>query len=319
MAYLVPATAAFLGTVLLVLAIGMSFTERRRKDGSHRLHSLLEVPHGEGEASIVINERKFSQDWLNAIESVLTRIVTLDHLVEQAGLRLSTTWFFVLCGTSGILGACLSLIVSAPPPLIPVAGAGFALIPLFWLLFRRSRRQAAFAAQLPDALEMMSRGLRAGHSVPSAMQLAAQEMLPPLSLEFERCCQRQALGVSLVDSVSDMLRRVPNDDMRFFYTAVKMQQRFGGNLAEILDTISTIVRDRFQILGQVQALTGEGRLSGIVLLVLPVVVFLGLYYCRPEYIAPLFDDPVGRQMLAISIVLQLVGAIAIRKIVSIKI
>jgi tight adherence protein B len=116
-----------------------------------------------------------------------------------------------------------------------------------------------------------------------------------------------------------MLRKVPVDELRFFCTAVRMQQKVGGNLAEILDTISGIVRDRFVVMGQVKALTGEGRISGAVLMILPLAAFGGLYSMRPDYLDPLFSDPLGQKMLWGAAALQLVGAFAIKRIVSIKI
>jgi tight adherence protein B len=316
---LIAALAACACTIVVVLIVGSLFLDKKTDDSHERLAKLLDAKKTSTDESLLVQDAHFTQDWLNAIEERLTRIVTLNHIVEQAGLRLSTTVFFVLCAISGLLGVACSLILKAPGPLIPLTGLFFLFIPLLWLLRQRARRLKAFSVQLPDALEMISRGLRAGHSVGSAMSLVSQQMLAPLGTEFERCCRQQALGLHLADALNEMLRRIPNEDLRFFQTAVRMHQRFGGNLAEILDTIANIVRDRFLVLGQVKALTGEGRLSGIVLLLLPVCVFFALYYMRPDYLRPLFDDPVGKKLLAASVVLQVIGAIAIRKIVNIKI
>src|SRR6185503_14520005 len=147
------------------------------------------------------------------------------------------------------------------------------------------------------ALELIGRALRAGHSLASGFKLVADEMDAPISTEFERCYEAQNLGVSLEDAIEEMTNRVPNLDLRFFATAVILQRTTGGDLAEILDKIGYIIRERFRIWGQVQALTGEGRLSGIVLLALPPVLFLAVYNLNPKYASKLFTDPMGQQML----------------------
>jgi len=149
--------------------------------------------------------------------------------------------------------------------------------------------------------------------------MVAGEMSLPLSREFGRVFEEQNLGVSVEDSLRGMCDRVPNLDLRFFVTAVILQRQTGGDLAEILDKIGTLIRERFQIWGAVQALTGEGRLSGIVLMALPVALFVALYFLNPDYVMLLFDDPMGQKMLAGGVVLQVLGALVIRKIVTIKV
>jgi tight adherence protein B len=201
----------------------------------------------------------------------------------------------------------------------PVIGITFAFFPLIWLWFRRSRRMAAFAKQLPEALELISRALRAGHSLASGFSLVAEEMSEPICREFSRAYEAQNLGKPLDLALEEMTERVPNLDLRFFATAVILQRQTGGDLAEILDKIGYIVRERFKIWGQVQALTGEGRLSGIVLLALPPALFIAMWRLNPEYSMQLFTDPMGHQMLAAAIILQVLGALVIRKIVNIKV
>src|SRR6185503_294021 len=155
------------------------------------------------------------------------------------------------------------------------------------------------------ALELIGRALRAGHSLASGFKLVADEMDAPISTEFERCYEAQNLGVTLEDAIEEMTNRVPNLDLRFFATAVILQRQTGGDLAEILDKIGHLVRERFKIWGAIQALTGEGRLSGIVLLAMPPALFLVMFRMNPEYCMVLFRDPMGQQMLAVAIVMQI--------------
>jgi tight adherence protein B len=144
-------------------------------------------------------------------------------------------------------------------------------------------------------------------------------MKAPIGVEFRRIFEEQNLGISLDESLQNMTDRVPNLDLRFFCTAVILQRQTGGDLAEILDKIGELVRERFRIWGQIQALTGEGRLSGIVLLALPPVLFATVWYLNPDYVMVLFTDPMGKKMLFGGVVLQILGALMIRKIVNIKV
>jgi tight adherence protein B len=193
------------------------------------------------------------------------------------------------------------------------------ILPTGWLLVRRGRRLKAFGAQLPDALEMMARVLRAGQSLGFGFSVVSTEMSNPISREFSRVFEEQNLGIPLEESLHSLCDRVPNLDLRFFTTAVILQRQTGGDLAEILDKIGSLIRDRFRVWGQIQALTGEGRLSGVVLLAMPFLLFIAVYQFNPGYVSVLFTDPMGKKMLAGAIFMQVLGAWVIRRIVNIKV
>jgi tight adherence protein B len=192
-------------------------------------------------------------------------------------------------------------------------------IPFFWLLHKRRSRLKHFAAQLPDALELVARALRAGHSLAAGMHVVGEEMPPPISDEFGRVYEEQKLGIPIEDSLRNICERVPNLDLRFFVTSVAIQRQTGGDLAEILDKIGHVVRERYRILGQVKALTAEGRLSGVVLIALPFALFLLMLHIKPDYVQLLWTDPLGIKMSVFAIVTQIVGAVVIKKIVDIKV
>jgi tight adherence protein B len=177
----------------------------------------------------------------------------------------------------------------------------------------------AFGVQLPEALDMLARALRSGQSLGAGFNMVAGEIPAPLGREFGRVFEEQNLGVSIEDSLDALTERIPNLDLRFFATAVILQRQTGGDLAEILDKIGRLIRERFQIWGQIQALTGEGRLSGIVLLALPVVLFFAMLRLNHDYVMVLFTDPMGKKLLIGAIILQVLGALVIRKIVNIKV
>jgi tight adherence protein B len=240
-------------------------------------------------------------------------------LLQQADVSMSLAQIGMLCGVLGAGGAALGAALRMHLALLPVLALGMASLPCLWVLWRRHRRLRQFGVQLPDALDMLARALRAGQSLSAGFNLVAGEVGAPLGKEFGRVFEEQNLGVSLEDSLNSLTDRIPNLDLKFFVTAVVLQRQTGGDLAEILDKIAGLIRQRFQIWGQVQALTGEGRLSGIVLLALPVVLFLAVYKLNPNYVMVLFTDPMGKKMLAVAIFLQVVGALVIRKIVNIKV
>ncbi|HID78142.1 MAG TPA: secretion protein, partial [Planctomycetaceae bacterium] len=223
------------------------------------------------------------------------------------------------CAVTGLMGVGLAAAMDLPLTIVPVPAVLTALLPVVWLLWRRKRRLKRFAVQLPDAMEMLARSLRSGQSLQAGFNLVATEMAPPLGKEFGRVFEEQNLGVPMEESLDDLTQRVPNLDLKFFATAVILQRQTGGDLAEILDKIGSLIRQRFQIWGQVQALTGEGRLSGIVLMALPVLLFVAVYYLNPDYVMLLFTDQMGKKMLAVAVFLQVLGALVIRKIVNIKV
>ncbi len=249
----------------------------------------------------------------------LPRFLNLSKLIDQSGLELTVSKFvFITAGLSGAAGvACF--VFSPWKSLVPIAVLVAAIIPLFYVVLMRKRRLGKFDEQLPAALDLMCQALRAGQSLPAGIQLVGTQIPDPIGPEFHRAFEQQNLGVTMAESLRDMTERIPSLDLRFFATAVILQRQTGGDLAEILDKISGLTRQRFQIKGQIQALTGEGRISGIVLLGLPPVLFVVMLYLNYDYVMILFKDELGQKMLIAGIILQLVGAAAIKKIIDIKV
>ena len=239
--------------------------------------------------------------------------------MEQADVKMSGSKFLTICALTAAAGASVCVVTPTPKFLLPVFAIVTGVLPMAWLMIKRKKRMNRFSQQLPEALELLGRSLRAGHSLAAGFGLVASEMHEPLGREFGRAFEEQNLGVSLDEALEDMTERVPNMDLRFFATAVMLQRQTGGDLAEILDKIGTLIRERFKLAGQIQALTGEGRLSGIVLLALPPTLFVTMLYLNYEYAMVLFRDEVGRKMLAGALVSQFVGALVIRKIINIKV
>lgn len=253
------------------------------------------------------------------IEQTLGATPRLSNYIDQADAKITPTRYLAICAGCFFGGFALVAISPLPFLLAPIGGIILLVIPILWLMMKRKKRLATLGRQLPSALELLARSLRSGHALAAGFNLIAEEMQDPIAREFGRVYEEQNLGIPLEEALADMADRIPNMDVRFFATAVTLQRSTGGDLAEILDKIGHLVRERLQILGQVQALTGEGRLSGIVLLALPPLLFLVMLYMNSEYIMMLFTEPLGRKMLGFALFTQLVGALAIRKIITIKV
>lgn len=254
-----------------------------------------------------------------SVEKFIARYLNLRLMFEQADVSMPVPTFLAIAGGLAAIGLALPTVAGFSVALAPVLAGFFAILPIFWLMFKRKRRLAKFAAQLPEALELIARALRAGHSLASGFNLVAHEMSDPIGGEFRRTFEEQNLGKPLEEALEDLTKRVPNLDLKFFVTAIVLQRQTGGDLAEILDKIGYLIRERFKIWGQVQALTGEGRLSGVVLLALPPVLFVVVYRMNPDYLMLLFTDELGKKMLVAGVITQLVGALVIRKIVNIRV
>lgn len=255
----------------------------------------------------------------NKVEEFVNKFLNLRKFLEQTGTETTVSSFVMMSLGIGAVAGVICFVFSPWKSLVPPVALAFAVLPFLYFRFIRGRRMNKFGQQLPACLDLMSQALRAGQSLPAAIQLVGQQMEAPLGPEFQRSFEEQNLGVTLADSLRSMTDRVPNLDLRFFVTAVVLQRQTGGDLAEILDKISHLTRERFQIRGQIQALTGEGRISGIVLLVLPPALFAVMLKLNYDYVMMLFEDEMGQKMLIGAVILQFIGAFAIKKIIDIKV
>lgn len=312
----------FLAVSAMVAAAAFAFTDFGKTKAEDRLDVLAGLKTPELQARGLLKE-DMVQEGVAGMTGVIGRIASrmgnIRNLFVQADSPISVNTFCGISAGFALFGVVGAIISRSPAPLYPVVALIFGMLPMVWLLWRRKSRFKKFAKQLPDALELIGRALRSGHSLASGLHVVVQEMPAPISAEFGNVYESQNLGIPIDQALRDMLKRMPNLDLKFFVTSVVIQRQTGGDLAEILDKISHIIRERFKILGQVQALTGEGRISGIVLMALPIALFFVVYHLNPDYIMLLFTDPLGRKMIAVATVLQVLGAVCIKKIVNIKV
>jgi len=307
------AVAGVVGTLALVF-------RGNATDTSDRLDVLVGKRRKEDGASAdILRKTAFDADKKSLLAAITPNLPSLEKFFEQAECHIKPSTLIGIGLALGLVGSTLSWMAKVPVFLCPLAGLLLFTIPWIWLWNKRRGRLKAFAAQLPDALELVARALRAGHSLAAGMHVVAEEMPSPIAVEFGRVYEEQNLGIPIDDSMLSMCGRVPNLDLRFFVTSVAIQRQTGGDLAEILDKIGYVVRERYRILGQVKALTAEGRLSGIVLIALPFALFVFMLHIKPDYVSMLWTHPLGIKMSVTALIMQILGAIVIKKIVDIKV
>ncbi len=246
-------------------------------------------------------------------------MVRLQSMLDQANL----TWSAYSLLTNMTLVACVLLAIVLLAGLPIYVGLGVAvmvyLLPVLYLMHVRRARLKKLVLQLPDVFELLSQALRAGHSLASGMQLIARELPDPAGTEFGRVFHEQNLGLKIEDALKNLADRMDVLDVRFFVTAVLIQRQTGGDLAEVLDKISSVIRDRIKLHGTVQALTAEGRLSGYVLLALPILVYLAMLKINYDYAMMLVYHPTGQMMAMAAIIMMIMGWVMIKKIININV
>ncbi len=315
--------AIVVGIAVITLISGLSlvFARSTETQAEQRLQDLTGKPKSKIDAAsgmllrppaIDLSNSDFWSRWLPNLEN-------LSRLYEQADVSFPFRRFMFIVAGLTLLGAALGIVFKIPIVLVPVGAAFLGVLPFMWLLQRKRKRIKKFLDSMPQAVELIGRALRAGHGLASGMHLVAEEMKGPIADEFGRVFEEQNLGVPIEMALRGMADRIPTMDVRFFVIAVIIQRATGGDLAEVLDKIGKLIRQRFELQGHVRALTAEGRLSGVVLLALPPGLLMFLTFSNYNYISVLFNTPVGTKMLMITAGLQLLGALSIKKIVAIKV
>jgi tight adherence protein B len=285
-----------------------------------RLDALVGRGRGSKDSStdLMIKQALQEVNKQNILERLTPEFFRVSKMFEQADVNMKPSALFGIALGCALVGGLISTLL-VNMYVAPVGGSILFSLPFIWLWYKRASRLKKFAAQLPEAMELVARALRAGHSLAAGLHVVADEMPDPIAKEFGRVYEEQNLGVSLDEALGHLCERVPNLDLRFFVTSVNIQRQTGGDLAEILDRIGHVIRERFKILGQVKALTAEGRLSGIVLIAMPIGLFLMMLHMKPDYIKLLWTDEMGIKMSVGAIILMIIGSYAIKKIVDIKV
>ena len=318
MVVLVAAMGA-IATFLFVL-FGLMFIRRSRSmDIFHRLRRHYDANAGRFKQTEDILRR--AHDFIDKAAKPIADLnisKNLDFILKQAGIPLLGAEFIVVTLICAVLGTVALYVITFNLSLAPLAGVGIILIMLLWVRMRVNKRRKAFTEQLGDCLTTVANALRAGYSFQQAMDVVAREMEPPMSTEFERVTTDVAMGVTLEDALQQMNRRVGSRDFDLVVTAVLIQREIGGNLAQILDTISYTINERIRMKREINALTAQGRFSAWVLMILPFVVAAFCWVFNHDQMLIFVNEEIGRIALAAIIIMQIFGFIVIRRIVDIE-
>jgi tight adherence protein B len=318
-------TVLFVLIGILTFAVVLLFTRPTQQE--KKLSTRLETIERELQGQAPVEEREdiLKRDplsevpWIDAVLGRLQFAARIKREIAQADLKWSvgrvvsgsllifaaTAWFGQFFVKNLIIALILALILGS--------------VPYLYVRFVRAARLRKFNALLPDAIDLMSRALKAGHSIASAIEMIAQEVSPPIGPEFRRLFEEQNFGLPLREAMINLAARVPIPDVQFLVTAILVQKETGGNLVEILDKTAAVLRDRIRLQGQLRIYTAQGKLTGWILCILPFVIFGVISVINPTYAHILIDDPLGQKLIIVGMVLMALGVWVIRKVVDIKV
>ena len=320
-----PALLVFLTVGLGVISVAFMIESgrevKRRRDFRRQLEGVTKGPtvEGAGPNSILRDSSGRELTWLEPILRIVPQTSDLRLLLEQADVNWSVGSFLMICIGLGIALGSAAWILGGNPIYFLIFGGLGSTLPLFQLRRLRKKRLRAFEEAFPEAIDLLGRSIRAGHAFATGLKVVAEEGQDPVASEFRQVFEEQKFGLPLDESLLGLADRIELVDVRIFVTAILVQRDVGGNLAEILDKISYTIRERFMIQRQIRVYSAQGRMTGYLLAALPIIIGILIYALNSEYMSILFEEPVGRALIALAIFLQLVGLFFIRRIVDIEI
>jgi tight adherence protein B len=310
--------AVFLGIVALIVGAYFLFVVRDEQQMLDRL-----APKGQKTRAlkgVLKPEERMSS--VAQIQTLLERSgplsTPLNTLLAQSGLRLNLATFLLLSMIASLAAYLIATALTGLLLLGALAGVVAGFLPLMYVRRARDKRMIKFEEQFPEAIDLVARALRAGHALPTGLGMVAEEMPAPVGTEFRILFDEQNYGLSLGDAMRNFAARIPVLDARFFVTAVLTQRESGGNLAEVLDNLSSVIRERFKVKRQVRVISAHGRITGWILAALPPALALATLILNPAHLGTLLDDPIGIRMIVTAVFLQMAGTLAIRQIVKIE-
>jgi tight adherence protein B len=318
--------------VFVVVAVGVfvlaSLLDQRSAQARlmrERLTSVQKGPEQQGgEELALLRDEMLSQ--IPALDGLLRRsrrISQVQNVLSQAEMKFRAGNFLALCLLCGLAFAAVLLLWSRNATYAPLMGwvgliLGF-FLPYAYVSHRRSKRFEKFEELFPEAIDTLARAVRAGHAFTTAIEMIGSEVSEPVASEFRKLFEEQKFGLPVREALLNLTERIPLVDVKFFVTAVMLQRETGGNLAEILDNLSYVIRERFKIMRQVRVYTAQGRLTMMLLMGLPPLIIIVMYVMNPGFIRPLFADPIGHTLIVAGITLQTLGYFVIRKVVRIQV
>jgi tight adherence protein B len=320
------ALIAFLVFVLVALTLfaALSLIDQRRAQARLIKERLSEERKGperspEDELALVRDEQLSAIPVLDAILRRSERVSAIQKTLQQAGLTFRAGNFLAFCAVCGVAAAILAYAFGKRVEFAWIALLAGFLTPYAYASIQRTKRFEKFEELFPEAIDTLARAVRAGHAFTTALELITNEVSEPVAGEFRQLYEEQKFGMPVRDALMNLTDRMPLVDVKFFVTAVMLQRETGGNLAEILDNLSYVIRERFKIQRQVRVYTAQGRLTMALLMGMPPIIVVTMLVLNPAFIRPLFSDPIGHTLLVAGITLQTVGYFVIRKIIKIQV
>ena len=314
---------ALLGFLAVVLALEGLYNlwASTRSDEARRIGSRLEALRGEvrTEVSLQRVQERSRLPWLQDLVASTGPGERLSLFVRSSGMQVSAAELLLLSVLLGAVGFALPALIGRPPVLGAAAALALAWLPWWRVSSARNKRVQRFEQQFPEALDMMGRAMRAGHAFPTAVKMCGEEMAEPMGRDFRILSDEMNYGVPAAEALQNLALRVPLPDVSYFVVAVMIQRESGGNLAELLDSISAILRARLKLLGEVRTLSAEGKLSAIILTALPFGVALLVNLVNPDFMKVLWTDPAGLKVVGGALFMMVLGVLWMRSIIRIRV
>jgi tight adherence protein B len=317
------ALLVFVVVALATFAVISLLDERRAQARliRDRLAAVQKGPERDPDEELaLVRDEQLSK--IPALDTLLrrsARVSAIQDSLLQAGMKFRAGNFLALCMGSGVLAALVIVVLTKTPAIAWAALVIGAFLPYAVVSYRRQKRIEKIEELFPEAIDTLARAVRAGHAFTTALEMISNEISEPLASEFRQLYEEQKFGMPVRDALMNLTQRVPLVDVKFFVTAVMLQRETGGNLAEILDNLSYVIRERFKIQRQVRVHTAQGRLTMALLMAMPPTVVAVLLMFSPDFVKPLFYDPYGHILLVVAITLQTIGYFVIRKIIKIQV
>ena len=321
--------AKLMALVVLVIVAAATFAifwliEQRNSRAriiKDRLAAERKAPERTGDEELaLLRDEQLSQ--IPALDTLLrrsSRISDLQKMLAQADMSLRAGNFLGISALVGVATSVVAYGISKRPEVAGIALLIGFVLPYSYASIRRNKRFEKFEELFPEAIDTLARAVRAGHAFTTALEMITAEVAEPVAGEFRQLYEEQKFGMPVRDALMNLTDRMPLVDVKFFVTAVMLQRETGGNLAEILDNLSYVIRERFKIQRQVRVYTAQGRLTMALLMGMPPIIVTAMLLLNPSFIRPLFADPIGHFLLVAGITLQTIGYFVIRKIIRIQV
>jgi tight adherence protein B len=319
---LIPSIGVALTILLAAVGLLLIIREQSQRKIRNRLNDVIVAGEHEGADPTNVIVRDMDLSTVPLLNSLLQNAAwawKLDKLLVQADVAMRLGTFLLLMMVLAAFGLMFTVAVLHKPLVAVPVGLLMGSMPLVYVSQRKKKRVRRFEQQFPDALDMLTNALRAGMALNGAIQVVADESPDPVAKEFAILFEENRLGLDMKEALRKLGERVDSAEVNLFVTATILQRETGGNLVEVLEGTAAIIRDRFRILGDVRTLTAQAKLSGIVLTVLPIVMAGVILTVAPDYLMGLAEDPIGKYMIAMAVMMQIVGFFIMRRIVDIKV